>query len=288
MKKLSIFTGILLLLLASCKSVPDPGVFDQENLLAWCIVPFDAGKRTPQQRVLMLKELGIKALAYDYRSEHIPSFPEEIELLKRQNIRLQAVWLWVDPRMEELPDKEGRIVLDMLKDSNSRTEIWLGMPDNAFEGLTDDQSLDLAVRAIGKIWSQVKALGCTLALYNHGGWYGEPANLVKMAEAVDPEQIKIVYNFHHGHQQLEDFGENLELMLPYLSTINLNGMRVEGPKILTLGEGEHELDMMRKIQDSEFTGTIGILGHTEGEDILKVLERNLQGLEKLKEELGGS
>jgi hypothetical protein len=74
-------------------------------------------------------------------------------------------------------------------------------------------------------------------------------------------------------------------MLPHLSTINLNGMRVEGPKIITLGEGDRELEMLRTIQASGYSGPIGIIGHTEGEDIGKVLERNLKGLEQLKTQL---
>ena len=71
-------------------------------------------------------------------------------------------------------------------------------------------------------------------------------------------------------------------MLPFLSTININGMRQEGPKIITLGEGDRELDMLRIIKESGYRGSIGILGHTEGEDIRIVLERNLEGLADLK------
>ena len=74
-------------------------------------------------------------------------------------------------------------------------------------------------------------------------------------------------------------------MLPYLSAVNINGMRAEGPKIITLGEGDRELEMLRIIRDSGYQGPIGILGHTEGEDIRVVLERNLAGLEKLKSQL---
>jgi hypothetical protein len=67
--------------------------------------------------------------------------------------------------------------------------------------------------------------------------------------------------------------------------ININGMKKEGPKIITVGDGDRELDMLRAIMDSEYTGPIGILGHTEGEDVKLVLERNLKGLEKLKQQL---
>lgn len=53
-------------------------IFSRENLLAWCIVPFDASKRTPAERAAMLQRLGIGALAYDWRQEHIPTFDEEL------------------------------------------------------------------------------------------------------------------------------------------------------------------------------------------------------------------
>ena len=45
--------------------------FDKEKLVAWCIVPFDAKNRTPAERVQMLKELGLKRVAYDWRANHV-------------------------------------------------------------------------------------------------------------------------------------------------------------------------------------------------------------------------
>jgi hypothetical protein len=43
--------------------------------------------------------------------------------------------------------------------------------------------------------------------------------------------------------------------------------------------------MLKIIQDSGYSGPIGILGHTEGEDIQVVLERNQKGLEELRSQL---
>jgi hypothetical protein len=43
--------------------------------------------------------------------------------------------------------------------------------------------------------------------------------------------------------------------------------------------------MLSIIRASGYSGPIGIIGHTEGEDIRVVLERNLKGLETLKKEL---
>ena len=37
-----------------------------DNLVAWCIVPFDAKNRGPAERVEMLKNLGFKKYAYDW------------------------------------------------------------------------------------------------------------------------------------------------------------------------------------------------------------------------------
>ena len=33
-------------------------IFAKQNLLAWCIVPFDANKRGPEERAQMLERLG--------------------------------------------------------------------------------------------------------------------------------------------------------------------------------------------------------------------------------------
>lgn len=263
----------------------DDSLFEKENLIAWCIVPFDAENRSPQERAEMLDDLGITNFAYDYRDEHIPSFKEEILTLEDHHIKLGAVWLWVDPIWEEPLNNAGREIFDILRETGTKTEIWLGLPDNAFEGLPDEECLSIAVKVVREILKEATEIGSSLALYNHGGWFGEPGNLVRIIDALGSDKLKIVYNFHHGHLQVEHFGTYLEKMLPYLSTININGMRVEGPKIITLGEGDRELEMLRIIRDSGYSGPIGIIGHTEGEDIEVVLERNMKGLEELRSQL---
>ncbi|HEX8039797.1 MAG TPA: hypothetical protein VF490_11630, partial [Chryseosolibacter sp.] len=75
-------------------------LFSKKNLVAWCIVPFDKMKRTPAQRAEMLNDLGITQLAYDWRQEHLPSMAEEIRTLRKNNIKLKAVWFWVDGRAD--------------------------------------------------------------------------------------------------------------------------------------------------------------------------------------------
>ncbi len=84
-----------------CLFSPDIGVaadqapreydqFARTNLVAWCIVPFDARKRGPEERAAMLEKLGLKLFAYDYRAEHVPTFDAEMEALDRHHVRLLA------------------------------------------------------------------------------------------------------------------------------------------------------------------------------------------------------
>jgi hypothetical protein len=260
-------------------------LFKKENLVAWCIVPFDANKRTAEERASMLLELGINQLAYDYRDEHIPLFKHEIEVMEENGIALRAVWMWVDPVQGEILNDSNREILQILEETGTRTEIWLSFPEHVFEGLADSSQLEKACSLVSEVLGAAEKSGCTLALYNHGGWFGEPENQVRIIRAVAPERIRIVYNFHHGHHQIDRFGELLEVMMPYLSVININGMKAGGPKILPLGEGDREKEMLGAIVASGYKGPIGILGHTEGEDIRTVLQRNLKGLERLSAEL---
>jgi sugar phosphate isomerase/epimerase len=285
-RMLSLF--VLLVLLSGCqpkKQSATTDLFAKDNLIAWCIVPFDAARRTPDERADMLDELGISKLAYDYRDEHLPSFVEEIGVLAAHGIDLSAVWFWVQGGSDGLLDSSNEFVLESLKKTGTLTELWVSFPETYFDGNTDAESLQKAVSSIREILQRAEEMGCTLALYNHGGWFGEPENLVRIVEAIGSDKVKIVYNFHHGHHRIDHFREDFARMMPYLSAVNINGMRKRGPKIITLGQGNQELNMLKIIKESGYTGPIGILGHTDGEDIRVVLNRNLEGLEQLKKSL---
>jgi hypothetical protein len=134
-------------------------------------------------------------------------------------------------------------------------------------------------------------LGCRLGLYNHGGWGGQPENLVavcrRLRDEADADHVGIVYNFHHGHDHIDDFAESLAAMKPWLLCLNLNGMNPGAqPKILPIGEGKHEADMMKIVRDSGYHGPIGILDHRSNLDAEQSLRQNLDGMVKVLEQLG--
>src|SRR2546429_7485126 len=100
----------LMPLWASQESAKDaPAVFRRDNLVAWCIVPFDAKKRGPEERAAMLARLGFTRFAYDWRAEHIPTFDAEMDALRARGIRLEAFWFPADL------GKEARGILAVLK-----------------------------------------------------------------------------------------------------------------------------------------------------------------------------
>ena len=130
------------------------------------------------------------------------------------------------------------------------------------------------------------AMGSKLGLYNHGGWGGEPENMIAVIEwlrgETEADHVGIVYNLHHGHEHVDRFDSLLNKMLPYLLCLNLNGTNTEpNPKILELGNGEHDVDLMKSILNSGYSGPLGVLGHKAEEDVEQSLQSNLDGLETL-------
>jgi sugar phosphate isomerase/epimerase len=261
-------------------------LFARENLVAWCIVPFDKSKRNPAERAAMLRELGITQLAYDWRDEHLPTMEEEIRTLKKSNIKLKSVWFWVNGNGAETMDEANNFILKTLKENGVKTELWLSFNDSFFAGLPDEKKFQKAVTAIAGINKKAKEIGCTLHLYNHGSWFGEPENQIRIIETLGTGDIGIVYNFHHARHQISDFPRLIKLMKPYLSTVNINGMKEGGPMILTVGQGDRELGLLQTLKASGYRGSIGILSHVDDEDAKIVLQRNIQGLKTLLKKMG--
>ncbi len=53
-------------------------------------------------------------------------------------------------------------------------------------------------------------IGCTVGLYNHGGWFGDPENQIAIINKLNLKNVGIVYNLHHGHDHLDRFADLLQ------------------------------------------------------------------------------
>lgn len=256
-------------------------LFAPENLVAWCIVPFDASKRSPAQRAEMVRKLGLRRIAYDWRAEHVEQFEQEILQYKKNGIEFFAFWSWHD-EMEPLIKKHA-----------IRPQIWMMLP--APKAKDPQAKVAEAAKTLTPMIERTRRLGLKLGIYNHGGWSGMPRNMVKVCQFVREHQqadhVGIVYNFHHGHEHVSDFAASFADMAPYLVCLNLNGMAdpasVDGMKnkIIPIGSGKHEATMIEQVLQQGYDGPIGILDHRNELDAEESLRQNLQGLASLVDQL---
>ncbi len=259
----------------TCWSAELSDVLRADNRVAWCIVPFDAAKRGPIERAAMLKELGIFRCAYDWRDEHVPSFEREILAYKQHGIEFFAFWS-VHEEAFKLFEKHGL-----------HPQIWQTLAD---PGDQDETSkVESAAQNLLPLCRRTHAMGSQLGLYNHGGWGGEPKNMVAVCQRLHElgqDHVGIIYNFHHGHEHIDDWADSLKQMQPYLLCVNLNGMNRDAqPKILGIGKGQHEVEMIRVLVASGYDGPIGVLDHREQLDARESLNENLEGLDQVRKEL---
>ena len=137
-----------------------PANFRTEELVAWCIVPFDAKKRGPAARTEMLAEIGLKRCAYDWRAEHVPTFEEEILHYKKHGVEYFAFW------------GEHEAAFSLFKKHGLTPQIWNTLPSPKTG--TQEEQVAAAVTAMTPLAIKTARMGCQLGLYNHGGWGGEP------------------------------------------------------------------------------------------------------------------
>ena len=269
---------------AQAQASATEALFGRDNLVAWCIVPFDSRKRGPEERAVMLRRLGFKRFVYDWRTEHIPSFDAEMDALKRHGIELVGFWC------PAALNQDARVILDLLKRHHIHTQLWVTMQDPAPKTQDPTEKVAAAVGVLRPIADEAARIGCTVGLYNHGGWFGEPENEIAILGRLERPNVGLVYNLHHGHDHLDRFPALLATMKPYLLALNLNGMvkdgEKSGKKILPLGQGDQDLSLLRTIRDSGYRGPIGIIGHTQ-DDAEERLQDNLDGLDWLIPQLDG-
>ena len=252
-------------------------LFDKSNLAAWCIVPFDAQKRSPEARAEMVAKMGIPKVAYDWRPEHVPEFEREILAYQKNGIEFFAFW--------GLHDE----ALRLFEKYQLHPQLWIMMKGT---GDTQQAKVQSAAEGLLPILAKAKKIGSQVGIYNHGGWGGEPENMVAVCEYLKKnhgtDNVGIVYNLHHGHSHLDRLPQALETMKPWLLCLNLNGMDIagdtKGRKILPLGVGTQDVTVLRQIRASGYSGPVGILNHTD-EDAEGRLLDNLDGLKWLVSQL---
>jgi len=100
-----------------------------------------------------------------------------------------------------------------------KTQLWVLLDFGAdrVTGGEQDRRIEGALAKLRPLAQEAGKIGCSLALYNHGGWFGEPENQIAIIERLQAEGIKnvgMVYNLHHGHNHLDRLAALLPKMMP--------------------------------------------------------------------------
>ncbi len=272
---------------AFCADAPKTSqdIFSKSNLVAWCIVPFDNQHRGPVARAEMLNQLGITKLAYDWRTEHIPTFDAEVDATKAHHIQLVAFWMQAgkDPAHEQ----RVQVVFDLMRRRNLKLQLWvMYMPDKDFNSLTQEEKVAQVAGTITYLATEAAKTGSSVALYNHGGWYGDPDNELAILKRVKAKNVGLVYNFNHAQDQITRFPEFYPRILPHLIALNLAGLREGDSRIFPIGEGGNEQKMISIIWKSSYRGPIGIINEDTAPDAEEGLKMNLAGLQRILSDIG--
>lgn len=276
----------LMILISNCTKKIAPAIMIKE-VSPWCILGFDSLDRTPKQRIAMLQELGLSKYGYNKGKGHMEEMVEEFALAKANGIEIPSVFLWLNAKRDSIGklSPANQELFANLKVVDYKPTIWVSFSGNFFKKLEQKESIAYAVEMIKFIKIEANKVGCELAIYNHHGWFGNPHHQIEILETLKDESITMVYNFHHAHEFVDEFPEIVKKIKPYLSYVNLNGVKEDGPQIMTIGAGEHELEMVKLLLKEGYKGPWGILGHIKTDDVQKVLERNLEGLQLLNDKL---
>lgn len=281
----------------TCQDAGNSDFASENKLMAWAFLDFDTEERTPPERAEMLNRAGFTKCGYEGHPRYIGQLEEHIIAYRDHGIELVGIYLEI--RQENpLEQSSIRETIDILRRQDYKTQLWLTVNDALLREIPEEFRVEKVCELIKPVADKVFPMGCKIAMYNHGGWTGNPANQVQVIRSLrnyyDPESLGIVLNFHHAHPYIDQFSKFFSQVKPYLFVLNTNGMRIKrkqngeiepNPKILPLGEGDYEIGMLRIVKESGYRGLIGIIDHTKGVDPEVNLTNNREALEAIRKKL---
>lgn len=190
------------------------------------------------------------------------SLGELLEAFKRHGIQPQ-LWVARNMRMGKLA-KPFSEMTDKEKDGVFRGALGYDMTSTPQE-----QALRVRQEAdhLKPLAELAATYGLTVALYKHGGWIGIEDNLVAVIErlkALGVSNVGMVYRFIHAHDEVDDtvdFPAVWNKIRPHVLVVDLTGLHAGRTTIFPIlypSQGALELKMMKTIQDSGWSGAVGI------------------------------
>lgn len=282
-------------------------LLEPHSLFGWSMVPYTDRPRTGVERAAILTRLGLRGVAWDWRPEHVPDFPAELDAYEGAGLDLLAVWVPAllptdDDDLGEI-DADARTLIAECARRGLTPQLWtcsgFGPPGpyppvgGELDPIDHHRRVARTATHLAPLVSLASEHGMTVALYNHQGWFGEPENQVALADALAEQgltNVGLTYQFHHGHAHIDRFAEMWPAIAPRVVALGLSGMVAEahwgGRKIHPLGHGQYDERMLRTVLDSGWTGPVTVLCHTM-DDPEDRLRDNLEGLAWLRARIAG-
>jgi len=160
-----------------------------------------------------------------------------------------------------------------------------GIP--GFEAMTQSQKVEAISKPVACVAKMAADIGCTIGLYNHGDWFGEPENQLAIIDYLHLPNIGMVYNFSHAETQIQHFNAYYPKILPHLLAINITGIKTGNPAtVVPVGQGDMETGLLKRIRASDYHGPIGIINESFADDAAVGLKMNITGLRRVLKTLG--
>ena len=158
----------------------------------------------------MLRQLGFKHFAYDWRAEHVPTFDAEMDALQAHGIELDAFWF---------PgglNKDARTILDVLKRHSIQTQLWVTMHGPRARKAKDRaEKVAAAVRGrSSRSPTKRRRSAARSASTTTAAGSASPRTSSRSSSGSNRPNVGIVYNLHHGHDHLDRFPALLQKMMP--------------------------------------------------------------------------
>lgn len=238
------------------------------------------GRYSPPARAAMLKELGYagtNATLWDDRAWS--DLPVLLKALDSHALALSAIYVTLDVSTGEIdPRLPG--VLERLQGRGALVELALrgtGEYDKPSAPRADTRAADL----INRVADLAGDHGLRLSLYPHGNfWLERLEDAVRVLMRVNRDDIGVTFNlFHWLYVDAEELPARLELALPRLCNVTINGATRRGLRDCTiepLDQGTHDIfAFLGTLARTGYAGPIGLQGFGVGGDVYANLRRSM-------------